>query len=67
MRGNATRFPNKGQTAIEAEGAMVHYLCNVRPSLRAAITVDTLVAKYNVHPRIAQYRLTLAQAKWAAE
>lgn len=46
---------------------MVQYLCGARPVLRPLITVDALVSKYKVSPKVAQYRLTLAQARWRAE
>lgn len=65
MRGNA--YPDKALSRASAEAQMVMFLCNVVPSLRAGITVDKLVARYNVTAKVATYRLTLAQNRWAAE
>jgi hypothetical protein len=68
MRGNTgNRHADKGPTAIEAEASLVAYLCGARPVLRPLITVDTLVAKFKVQPKVAQYRLQLAQQRWRAE
>lgn len=68
MRGNTgARYADKGPTAAEAEASLVTYLCGARAVLRPLITVDTLVAKFKVSPKVAQYRLTLAQARWRAE
>jgi len=68
MRGNTgNRYADKGPTAAEAEASLVQYLCSARPVLRPLITVDTLVSKFKVQPKVAQYRLQLAQARWRAE
>lgn len=68
MRGNTgSRYADKGPSAIEAEASLVTYLCNARPILRPLITVDTLVAKFKVKPRVAEYRLLLAKHRWREE
>lgn len=67
MRGNASRYPDKRLGRVDAEAQMVAYLCGVTRPLRAAITVDSLVARFNVTPKTAQYRLMLQQQRWAAE
>jgi hypothetical protein len=61
------RYAEKGPTAADAEASLVQYLCSARPVLRPLITVDTLVAQFKVQPKIAQYRLQLAQQRWRAE
>jgi hypothetical protein len=66
VRGN-TGYGSKALSQTSAESQMVDYLCNVRPILRDAITADRLVATYNVSRKVAEYRLQLAQMRWAAE
>lgn len=65
--GNAMRHPDKKLTQVQAEAQMVQFLCGVRPDLRAAITVDTLLRRYPVSAKTAEYRLNLAQQRWANE
>lgn len=67
MRGKPTHHSDKGPTAIEAEGAMQAYLYHpaMTKPMRDQITVDTLLAKFKVSRKTAQYRLMLAQASWA--
>lgn len=67
MRGNASRYPDKRESAASAEARLISYLTMVRPHLRAGITVDTILATHAVSPKTAQYRLMLAQQRWAAE
>lgn len=64
---NASKYPSKAISQKDAEPQMVAFLCMVAKPLRAGITVDKLVARYNVSRKTAEYRLTLAQARWAAE
>lgn len=65
--GNASKFPDKRESQKAAEGRLIDYLENVRPILRAGITVDTIRATHNVSEQVAKYRLQLAQMRWAAE
>jgi hypothetical protein len=65
--GNAQRHPDKKLTQAQAEAQMVQFLCGVRPSMRESITVDTLLRRYTVPAKVAEYRLILAQQRWAAE
>jgi hypothetical protein len=67
MRGNATSRPDKKLTQVQAEAQLVSYLANVRPVLRPNITVDTICRSYAVSRKVAEYRLTLFQNRWAAE
>lgn len=67
MRGNARKYPDKKESATSAEARLCTYLTMVRPHLRAAITVDTILATHAVSRKVAEYRLTLAQNRWAAE
>jgi hypothetical protein len=67
MRGSASKYPDKKMTQAQAETALVMYLTNVRPALRAGITVESICRSYAVPARVAEYRLTLAQNRWAAE
>lgn len=67
MRGNASRFPDKRESQASAEARLQLFLANVRPHLRDAITVETILATHAVSHKVAQYRLALAQQRWAAE
>lgn len=67
MRGNARRYPDKRESAANAEAWLCTYLTMVRPHMRAGITVDTILSTHAVTPKTAQYRLMLAQQRWAAE
>lgn len=67
MRGNASKYPDKKLSQAQAEASLVMYLTNVAPALRARITVDSILSKYAVSRKVAEYRLTLAQNRWAAE
>lgn len=66
MRGNASRFPDKALNQKNAEAQMVQYLCTITSPLRAGVTVDKLVATFNVPEKTAKYRLMLAQQRWQA-
>lgn len=67
MRGNASRYPDKRESAASAEARLCTYLTMARPHMRAGITVDTILATHAVSAKTAQYRLMLAQQRWAAE
>lgn len=65
--GNASRHPDKKLSQQTAEAQMVQFLCSASKPMRALITPQTLVARYNVPLKVAQYRLMLAEQRWAAE
>jgi len=64
-----SRFANKQETQESAERRLIEFLqfATDRPSLRASITVDSILRTHNVTEKVAKYRLMLAQQRWAAE
>lgn len=67
MRGNASKYPDKKMTQAQAETGLIMFLTNARPAMRPGITVESICRSYAVSARVAEYRLLLAQARWAAE
>lgn len=60
-------YPDKQESQASAEARMVGYLVSLddRPALQGAVTVDSLLRSHNVSAKVAQYRLMLAQQRWA--
>lgn len=66
-RGNASRYPDKRESAASAEARLCTYLTMARPHMRAGITVDSILKTHAVSRKFAEYRLNLAQQAWARE
>lgn len=65
--GTGPRHGSDSESAASAEARLIAYLANVRPHLRAGISVETIRASHNVSRKVAEYRLMLAQQRWNAE
>lgn len=66
-RFNASRYPDKRESAASAEARLISYLTMARPHMRAGITVDSIVKTHAVSRQVAGYRLNIAQQAWARE
>lgn len=59
MRGNATKFPDKRLNVANAKAQMVQELCSCTDSRLAQLTVDSLVARFRVDRKAAEYALVI--------
>lgn len=67
MRGNASRYPDKQESAASARIRLQTMLYNCRPHMLATYTADTLAATHRVPVKDCEYLLTIARQKRAGE
>jgi hypothetical protein len=67
MRGNASRYPDKRESAANAKARLIQMLYCCRPSALAGYTPDGLAATHRVPVKDCEYLLIVARQKRAGE
>lgn len=67
MRGNASRFADKRESAASAKARLQTMLYACTPVALAGYTADSLAATHRVPVKECEYHLTIARQKRAAE
>lgn len=64
MRHSANHHPSR-VTIDQSTAQLRSFLYMCQPNRLAAVTVDDLVARYRIKPKVAEYELTIARQKRA--